>query len=78
MAGPSRRLSAADRPRPRLVCWTPTTKCRTSASRRCPRRTPTTSTNLVQEGEGWSEEVSDGLLLRTVPDPCDAPDLIRA
>eukprot|EP00969_Alexandrium_andersonii_P283132 12516948-Alexandrium_andersonii.AAC.1 len=33
--------------------------------------------NLVQEGEDWSQEGSDGLRLRTVPDPCHAPDLIR-
>eukprot|EP00969_Alexandrium_andersonii_P029893 1304430-Alexandrium_andersonii.AAC.1 len=34
--------------------------------------------NLVQEGEDRSQEGSEGLRLRMVPDPCDAPDLLRA
>eukprot|EP00969_Alexandrium_andersonii_P232465 10264003-Alexandrium_andersonii.AAC.1 len=34
--------------------------------------------NLVQDGEDWSQEGSESLRLRTVSDPCDAPDFIRA
>eukprot|EP00969_Alexandrium_andersonii_P062859 2768378-Alexandrium_andersonii.AAC.1 len=34
--------------------------------------------NLVQEGEDRPQEGSESLRLRTVSDPCDAPDFIRA
>eukprot|EP00969_Alexandrium_andersonii_P219127 9678524-Alexandrium_andersonii.AAC.1 len=34
--------------------------------------------NLVQEGEDRSQEGSESLRLRAAPDPCDAPDFIRA
>eukprot|EP00969_Alexandrium_andersonii_P110225 4863700-Alexandrium_andersonii.AAC.1 len=34
--------------------------------------------NLVQEEGDRSQEGSEGLCLRAAPDPCDAPDFIRA